>query len=47
MLHPGLVAIFPLNFGLTWYSYYHSYYNPLLGGSYVAPRPVKGSEGTT
>ena len=40
----GLALIFALllpAFSLPWYPYYHSYYNPLLGGSKLAPRLVK------
>lgn len=48
-LHPvwaksGLAVLFGLllaGFSLPWYPYYHSYYNPLIGGSRLAPRLVK------
>ncbi|MFN8456214.1 MAG: glycosyltransferase family 39 protein [Anaerolineae bacterium] len=30
-----------LAFSLPWYPYYHSYYNPLIGGSWLAPRLIK------
>ncbi|MEW5957087.1 MAG: glycosyltransferase family 39 protein, partial [Chloroflexota bacterium] len=40
----GLAVVFAIllaAFSLPWYPYYHSYYNPLLGGSRLAPRLVK------
>ncbi len=41
MSFPLLVSILLLAFSLPWYPYYHTYYNPLLGGSWLAPRLVK------
>jgi hypothetical protein len=40
----GLMIIFTAllaGFSLPWYPYYHSYYNPIIGGSWLAPRLVK------
>jgi hypothetical protein len=34
-------AILLLLFSLPWYPYYHPYYNPLLGGSWLAPQLIK------
>jgi len=39
-----LIAVFIgllLAFSLPWYPYYHTYYNPLIGGSQLAPRLIK------
>jgi hypothetical protein len=40
----GLIIIFAvllLGFSIPWYPYYHSYYNPIIGGSWLAPRLIK------
>jgi len=40
----GLMVLFGIllvGFSLPWYPYYHSYYNPTIGGSRLAPRLIK------
>lgn len=36
-----IFSLLLVSFSLPWYPYYHSYYNPLIGGSWLAPRLVK------
>ncbi len=36
-----LFTLLLLAFSLPWYPYYHSYYNPLIGGNWLAPRLIK------
>ncbi len=40
----GLVVVFVVllvAFSLPWYPYYHTYYNPVIGGNWLAPRLIK------
>ncbi|RMH78458.1 MAG: phospholipid carrier-dependent glycosyltransferase, partial [Calditrichaeota bacterium] len=36
-----LLILLLLAFSLPWYPYYHSYYNPLIGGNRLAPKLIK------